>query len=378
MHATATLKSFVAHLLELDGAEVGAVEPDGLEYLAPFALQQTLKTGEFARLGFGMELPEGAQRVSFESDWIERLGNALGDRGRVSRAILRPSLAAISNPERVLDHALALQNAVYRLIGVSPAWTRYLILTFHYSAFSDEKRDGIVTLVLNLSNGSAPDEFAGPLMAAANEVMDSNGSLRANVDLPTLWDAARLGNAVRRALPPRVRKNVGPFLTSLQRRLERGLGRLFEYHNDLREESLRRLRKQTSDIVRERLRVEAITREYQAKVTDLQQKYAVRIALEWVQTQELIMPVQRFDLLIKRRKGERRLHLDWNPIAKGIEPPPCESSFAADSVRMVCDEALHFVTPAAHKACAQCGKEYCRACYPLKCPKCGRQHKNAR
>jgi hypothetical protein len=376
MHAANTLKSFVAQLLELEGAEVATVEPDGLEYLAPLPLQQTLKTGEFGRLGFGVELPDGAQRVSFESDWIERLGHVLGDRGRVSRSILRPPITPISNPERVLDHALTLQNAVYRLTGVSPAWTRYLILTFHYSAFSDEKRDGIVPLVLNLSNGSTPDEFAGPLVAAANADRDPSDSLRANVDLPPLWDSARLGNAVRRALPPRVRQSVAAFLAGLQRRLERGLGRVFEYHNDLREESLRRLQEQTSDIGRERLRVEAITREYQAKVADLQQKYAVRIALEWIQTQELIIPVQRFGLLVKRRKGERRLHLDWNPIAKRIEPPPCEFTFAADSLRVVCDEALHLVSPAAHKACAQCGKEYCRACHPLKCPKCGRRQEN--
>ena len=377
MYATSTLKSFVAQLLELEGAEVGTLEPNGLEYLAPLPLQQTLKTGEFGRLGFGAELPDGAQRVSFESDWIERLGDALGDRGRVSRSILRPPITSVSNPERVLDHALTLQNAVYRLTGVGPAWTRYLILTFHYSAFSDEKRDGVVRLVLNLSNGSTPDEFAGPLVAAANAVTDPSESLRANVGLPPLWDAARLGAAVRRALPPRVRQSVGPFLAGLQRRLERGLGRVFEYHNDLREESLRRLQKQSSEIDRERLRVEAITREYQAKVADLQQKYAVRIAVEWVQTQELIMPVQRFGLLVKRRKGERRLHLDWNPIATRIEPPPCEFSFASDSVRVVCDEALHLVSPTAHKACAECGKEYCRACHPLKCPKCSHRQENA-
>lgn len=375
--ATSTLKSFVAQLLELEGAEVETVEPDGLEFLAPLPLQQTLKTGEFGRLGFGVEVPDGAQRVSFESDWIERLGLLLGDRGQVSRSILRPPITPVSNPERVLAHGLTLKNAVYRLTGVSPAWTRYLILTFHYSAFSDEKRDGIVSFVLNLSNGSTPDEFAGPLAGVANAVTGASDSLRGNVDLPPLWDAARLDNAVRRALPPRVRRSVGPFLAGLQRRLERGLGRLFDYHNDLREESLRRLQKQTSDIGRERLRVEAITREYQAKVADLQQKYAVRIALEWVQTQELIVPVQRFGVLVKRRKGERRLHLDWNPIAKTIEPPPCEFSFAADTVRVVCDDALHLVSPGAHKACAGCGKEYCRACHPLKCPKCGNRQENA-
>ena len=122
---------------------------------------------------------------------------------------------------------------------------------------------------------------------------------------------------------------------------------------------------------RERLRLEATAREYQAKVADLRQKYDLRVTVELSQTLELLSPVQRIELLVKRRKGERRVALDWNPLARRLDPPPCEWSYAADTARVVCDDALHLVSPAGHAPCAHCGKSYCRACRPLRCPKCG-------
>ena len=85
----------------------------------------------------------------------------------------------------------------------------------------------------------------------------------------------------------------------------------------------------------------------------------------------LTSPVQRLELTIKRRKGERRVALDWHPLVRRLDPPPCEWSSTAEITRVVCDDALHLVSPAGHAPCAQCGKSYCRACQPRRCPKCG-------
>jgi hypothetical protein len=122
---------------------------------------------------------------------------------------------------------------------------------------------------------------------------------------------------------------------------------------------------------RERLRLEAAAREYQAKVADLRQKYDLRVTTDLEQALILTSPVQRLELTIKRRKGERRVTLDWSPLARRLEPPPCEWSYTAEITRVVCDDALHLVSPAGHAPCAQCGKNYCRACQPRRCPKCG-------
>ena len=365
------LRDFVAQLLEGGGALVERIDPVGLEFVAPRHLQEILHIPEVGRLGFASELPEYAQRVSFESDWLDHLGQVLGERGQVARRVLNMTTPAPSDPERILEHGLILHNAVYRFLRVTPAWSRYLLLTFRYSALSDEKREGVLQFGVNLSNGSTLDGMLEPLLLCMADVKpEEETHLLPGAQLPPLWSTMQFGKLVRAAIPSRIRHGLTPYLDSLQRRLDRDLTRVHEYYAGLCREALLRLQKQGTEAGREQLRLEAIAREYEAKVADLRQKYALRIEVKWIQTLELILPVHRFELLLKRRKGERRFHLDWNPAARRLEPPPCEYSYTWQTGRMVCDDALHLVSLAGHGDCPSCAKAYCRACYPQKCPRC--------
>jgi hypothetical protein len=378
------LQHFIADLLEQEGAVVEPIKPEGLEVLAPPSLRHILDLPELSRLGFGTELPKGAQRISLESDWIERLADLLGERGGWQRQVLDLDIPMPGSPERILRHGLELANATYRLQDVQPVWTRYIILTFRYTALADEKRDDILLIGFNLANGATLDEQLKALLASLPEMESgTDAEPPEDVQLPPLWERQRLNEILQRALPARVSHRLDHFLRSMRRRQERDLTRLYNYHNDLRREALERLAalppngqlsaRQQASKDREQLRLQAIAREYMAKVNDLRQKHAMKIELEWVQTLELIMPVQRFRLLIKRRKGERLFNLDWNPITRKLDQAPCEYSYTWEPSRMVCDEVLHLVSLAAHAPCPQCGKEYCRACHPRQCPKCHRQ-----
>lgn len=377
----AELLNFVETILELEGAATERIAPDGLEVMLPPVLQQRLEIPELTRLGFGPDLPAHAQRVTLESDWMNRLERVMAARGHLARQILKVPCPPPAKPERIVEDTLELTNAVYRFLGVTPAWTRYLIISFRYTAISDEKRDGILHLGLNLNNGSTLDNLLDPLLYAAGEAAGNRASLPKGVKLPPPWETARLTAVLNRALPARIHRCLGRFLAGMQRRQERDLNRIYNYHSELREEALARVhRLQQKDALTERQRaeqkraeqrLEAIIREYQAKVGDLRQKYAMGVECVWVQTLELIMPVQRFEVSIRRRKGERRLALDWNPVARKLEQAPCEYSHTWERPRSVCDDRLHLVTPEAYSPCTQCGKAYCRACHPQKCPKCG-------
>ncbi len=68
----------------------------------------------------------------------------------------------------------------------------------------------------------------------------------------------------------------------------------------------------------------AIEREYHAKLDDLRHNYALRVTVEWVQALELYVPVHRFDVLIRRRKGERRDPARLASAGRLAEPPPCD------------------------------------------------------
>jgi hypothetical protein len=52
-----------------------------------------------------------------------------------------------------------------------------------------------------------------------------------------------------------------------------------------------------------------------------------------VQALELYAPVHRFNLLIRRRKGERQVRLDWHALVKAAEPLLCEAGSGLDRVR---------------------------------------------
>src|SRR5512145_1810170 len=127
------LREFVADLLDGEGALVEAVEPDGLDVLAPEPLRAAMGWPELARLGFGAQLPAGAIAVGLEGDWLDRFGALIGNRGRVAerQLVLSAPAAVPSDPERRLEVALDLSNAIWRLRGVTPAWTRCLLLAFH-------------------------------------------------------------------------------------------------------------------------------------------------------------------------------------------------------------------------------------------------------
>lgn len=373
-----SFRDFAARLLDYQGVLVERIEPHGLELLAPAPVAEVLQIPELARLGFAAELPPNAERVGLESDWLERFGLLLGERGQTARVTLPVALPQLANPERVVEHTISLQNAVYRVVGVTPAWTCYLVMLFRVTAFSDERRDGVVKLGFNLANGSALDAIADELLASALELGGAQEALMLPpASLPPGWTTAQLKSRVARALPERIEAHLAPFLQGMQRRLDRDLRRVHDYFDGLRAEALLRLRKQlaaaATETARERLRLAAIAREYEAKVADLRQKYALRVDVAWSQTLEIVMPVQRVEILIRRRKGERRITLDWNPLARKLDVPPCEHSYTRSPARVACDERLHLTSPAAQSPCASCGKAYCRACHPLQCPKSHRE-----
>ena len=207
------LRDFVSDMLEIDGSAVEAVEPDGLEVLAPEPLRTDMGWPELVRLGFGAELPAGAMAVGFEGDWLNRFGALLGDRGRwAERQIVLPGpMPRIADPERLLDHALDLPNAIWRLQDVSTAWARCLLLAFRYTAVSDEKREGLVWLGFNQGTGAVIDgDFwrgCGPWLALDTEWQVPDPDVRRAAG--PAWDVSTFKARARPLLEHRVQTRNG-------------------------------------------------------------------------------------------------------------------------------------------------------------------------
>jgi len=374
------LRDFVTEVLEVEGAVVEPIEPDGLDVLAPPALRAAMGGWpELARLGFAAALPAGAIPVGLDGDWFDRFGGLLGERGRWADRQLDLPLPPVGDPARILDKALDLPNAVWRLHGITEGWTRCLLLAFRYSATSDEKREGLVWLAFNEVTGAAIDDIGTRLRhllaadadwrAPTAEVRRAAGGGRSPSELTARIPAL---------LDLRVRQELEPFLRAMRRRFERDRSRVHAYHDDLRTASIRKLaalsgasgEKADADRRRETLRVAAVAREYGAKLDDLHHNYALRVTVEWVQGIVVFAPVRQFEVVIKRRKNERRLRLDWHAAARAAEVPPSDWGAGLDRKRLACDEALHLTEPSGQAPCPSCGKPHCRACRD-RCQRCG-------
>jgi hypothetical protein len=376
------LRNFVSEVLEMEGSAVEAVEPDGLEVLAPEPLRALMGWPELVKLGFGPELPAGATAVGFEGDWLDRFGALLGDRGRWAerKFVLPGPPPRIHDPARLLDHAIEFPNAVWRLQEVSAAWTRCLLLAFRYTAVSDEKREGLVWLGFNQATGAVINGFAPrlrSLLAADAQWQVPDPEVRRAAG--PAWGASLLDGRVRALIDHSLRNEVEPFLRTMRRRLDRDRNRIHQYHGDLHLLAQKKLaalagstgEKAENDRKREMLRIAAIEREYAAKLGDLRHNYALRVSVDWVQGLELFVPVQRFQVLVKRRKGEKLMHLDWHPAVRLMEPPPSDWGLGIGRSRLVCDDQLHITDPAGQAPCPSCGRAWCRACHPTACRRCG-------
>jgi hypothetical protein len=375
------LQDFVAELLERQGAAVETLDAGGLEVLVPQPLQETLGFAELAQLSFGANRPGHAIPIGLEGDWLDRFGALLGEHGRWAerQLTLADAPEAPGNPERVLDRALDLPNAVWRFQGMTAAVARCLMLAFRYSALSDEKREGLVWVGFNLSTGAVLDEVMAAMRPVLAREQWQAPDAATRLEAGPRWEPDVLQSRVRGLLERRIRLELEPFLRATRRRLERDQNRVHEYHEDLRGTSMKRLaalagaqgEKPEADRRREQLRVSAIEREYQAKLDDLRHHYAIRVVVEWAQALELYLPVQRFDVLIRRRRGERSIRLDWHPLVRTAEPAPCDWGLGMERTRLVCDDKLHLTDPAGQAPCLSCAKAWCRACHPARCPRCG-------
>lgn len=286
------------------------------------------------------------------------------------------------DPQRLIERSLQLPNAVWRLKEAAPATAHCLLLAFRYTATSDEKREGLVRLGLNLSTGAAlPGELVGAYLAslAGLESWEVPQSLAgAAGHAPSI--ALRARTLVERA----VRADLEPFLAAMRRGLERDRCRVHAYHDDLRRAALEKLAKleRTSSapktggkaqdaVKRERLRIAAIEREYAGKISDLRHNYALGVEVAWTQALLLEAPVRRHLVIVKRRKTDREIAIDCHMTARLMEPPVCDWGDGFGSERVVCDEHLHLKEAGGRSPCPSCAKAYCWACHGDGCPKCG-------
>jgi hypothetical protein len=371
----ATLETFTRTLLARHGAIVEAV-PGGLEVVTGPALAASLGLAEFQRLVFtpdsasrdeaGRPRDVAALRVDYDTPLVERMGQLVDTLGRIA---LWPSPVPAPKPidaEAQVRRALTLHNGVVRVRGCEPATAVRLGLFFEYELLADEREGGSAQVWITPATRSAPRMAGWPpheadgSLAPAAAGFDERESMLA---LP--WPLAFA--AARATLAP----VIDDFVERLGRRRDRDARRLREYSLDIDRAIRAKLNRAGANEGaqrRERERLEATWRSYRSRLSEVADRYRLRVRLVPHGVIACALPGFHVNVRLMRRTASADVTLAWNPIDGQIEARACDGCEAPTPAAWLCDDRVHFVCAGCFAACPRCHKPYCHACRQ-RCPR---------
>ncbi len=364
------LPEVMSDILAFQGAVLEKTADECLEFLSPPSLSTLLGIPEHGKISFAIQ-PICSEAISagYDSDLFRAMANVFSGKGRLATAVYpAPSL----NMEKIsgsVAEKIVLTNATFRPHKVERQAFHYLLGLFRYTALSDEKREGLISLLvseLNLS-ACAPGERFMEIMGGLQETV-SGQEIKLGI--------AKVFQAACSAIPSTVAEELDPFIKSLDKRLNRDIKRVFEYYETIKIETQKamekRVRSGEQSAEKQREKADAIETEKRWKIQDLISKYALNIRIEPVAAIAIATQSPVYWVEIKRRLSSRPFPVTYNPLLRKWDPLPCESCFYPRGGYSICDDQLHIVCSACFKKCPQCGKPFCSACHKHGCPRCSK------
>ncbi len=354
---------FVNRLIEETGGDVEwHPAADGFQALLPEEVRQELELpDQLVTIRDGTDADEEQRTfpVGFGTELLERATKMAMERGRTA-AVRMPPVATKKQVSSDLPRHYDALNATFQTEGVQESWRDYWIWSLATVAEADERREGQYRVCVSSDRVECP----GLVHLILGQALDP-------VDLPPEADD-RLGKelgalylvAVDRALR-RLRQELPEFAQGVARRHGRDIRSIKAYFEDLR-------REMEEEIQRHSLEGEAlqIRREKQAqlsseesrKLSVLEEKYRLRVTIRPWALLLARMPVKHCDLLVKRRKGERRISVVHNLLSKRFEPLACEACGADTYELGFCDHKLHLLCRTCLSGCGGRGLRDCPRC----------------
>jgi hypothetical protein len=386
MGQSRSLPEVITDVLTHEGAVLEKRDDGSLEFLVPPSLSSTLRVPEHGILSFSdRPSSEGAIPASYESEIFKAIEKVFTGKGRMTGAVYLSHLPNIDKLSKWVSEKVILSNATFRLQKVEQQTVSYILMFFKHVALSDEKREGFFSLLVNKRNLAT--------LLLGDSVGDVLADLKESdqVTVTTGGETLKAIEAGFSAASLVVREEFGPYVKSLEKRLNRDAKRVFEYYEALKAETRRAFEKKglsqndaaetqnegipSQEEARERLsgKLDAIEGEKSWKLQDLVSKYALNVRIEPVCVIDIEAQTPVFWIDIRRRLSSRAFPLIYNPFLRKMDPLPCEACFYPHGGYYICDGKLHILCASCFKKCPECGRQYCSACSKAGCPKCGKR-----
>ncbi|MFH1146800.1 MAG: hypothetical protein V1736_03750 [Pseudomonadota bacterium] len=316
------LFSFAEDLLERNG---GLVEQrdDHLSALLPASLAQVLDLPEEAQLG-GEAAP-----LLYGSPILDRLVNLATGQVPVIYGQVEVRYLKKAGFEQLLGRDLVFTDGQVKVGPRAEARTTYMILSCHYIALSDERKEGLVQVAVNENSGASISGLAEGRLEFQNQFF-SPGKVPPH--FPVRVEQA-IENAMQGAKVV-VEAELRDFLSSMERRLQRDVKNTREYYEALAREMEDGLShpNMTESQRQDRVaKIRDLPQETARKTQDLKQKYQVEVKLTACAAMRLLVDIAQIAFELRYRKLHRSVRTAWNPITRRLDPLVCENCRATIS-----------------------------------------------
>ena len=315
MTLDAELLSFAAQLLEQKG---GVVEKhsDYLEALLPKPISRVLELPEDVRIG------EKGATLLYGSPLLERLVDFATQDVPVVFGELQVPYLKKSGFEQLLAQDISFGKVQSRIINVVEARHAYMALECHYLAMSDERKEGLIEVVLHEDTGAVIPEMSGRWSNFQPKFFSPN-------DVPPHFPT-HLDDAVTAAMKNArtiIDTELADFFKSIRRHLHRDVRNTQEYYQALKREmeaSLEHSNLSEQQRNERKDKIKELPDEMFRKIEDLQQKYQTQITLTACAALRFLVPVVKLTVAIRYRKLSREIRLIFNPVSQKLDPLVCE------------------------------------------------------
>ncbi|WP_020587197.1 hypothetical protein [Desulfobacter curvatus] len=308
-------------------ARGGEVEDQGLirDILLPEAAAQTLGMDDFFRVGPEEVVEEGRSKVhavQLHTPLLDRMLTLAGKSAPFARAELKFDYIKTQGFARLIADRFQFYKSKVRVMKTGEARTRYLVLTCRYTAQSDEIKQGLVEICVNMDTGVVIPDMSQGLSHVQKEFSIKNAEGLNDKEIEAIRTVvSRYGQNL-------VKDRLASFVESMNRRFQRDTASLDAYYQALEKEMRQNLSRSglSQELVREREeKIAMIPTELAAKKKDLLNKYGICIDFKPAAALYLTSAcVTVFARLISGRNNTD-FTLTYNPVTKDMDPVACQS-----------------------------------------------------
>ena len=322
------LLSFVCRFLEEKGA-LGELRENRVDLLLPSDLASALDLEEYISIVPGStdetrDKKSGGKKypIHFGAPILDKICSIAGSNPPLTQLSLSFDYLKKGGYDALIANQFDFYKAKGTVAGVAEIKTHYAILTFKYLAQSDEQKEGLMDLAVNMETGAVVTGMVDNL-AAVGKNYESHIALdysRERID--------RLLKLTRLYVAQGVEETLSDYKKSMARRFKRDVRRLREYYEALgkeMEDSLARSGVSPRLQEERRAKIAMIPDELAAKEQDILNKYSIRIKVSLAAVMAISTPAVKvfFNAVTGRQKKE--LSFIYNPVTKLMDPLVCDT-----------------------------------------------------